>query len=255
MQNFPHHNSTGDALAPSTSDALHVNWVRRDRDKRFQLRSEQEIIETIRHDPKVAEATELCRQALRDHGRDEIAPPEMQRVRPDGKLEQLSYYKIARTNNLTAAAYSTRAPAGTPRKNLSDHATGLLVYDIDEDVTDLARLKAASVAWPHTRIVAVSVSGKALWLVVRGPVTTNREEHRAAHEAIFQLLPEEIRRHTASFQTNLDRLRYICSDPDVFYNPNAWSVDVEETVPLKQTRRHLPPLTRPPRARFRTGGR
>ena len=190
MQNVPHPDCTGDSPSPSTSDALHVNWVQSDRASRFQLRSEQDIIEAIRHDPKVAAATALCREALRDHGRDEIAPPEMQRVRPDGEREKLSYYQIARTNNLTAAAFSTGAPAGTPRKGLSGHATGLFAYDLDMDVTDLAGLKAASIAWPYTRIVAESVSGEGLWLVVRGPVATNRAEHRAAHEAIIQLLPE-----------------------------------------------------------------
>ena len=170
----------------------------------------------------------------------------MQRVRPDGKREKLSYYQIARTNNLTAAAFSTGAPAGTPRKGLSGHATGLFVYDLDMDVTDLAGLKAASIAWPYTRIVAESVSGEGLWLVVRGPVTTNRAEHRAAHEAIIHLLPEEIRRHTAIKQYNLDRLRYMCGDPDVFYNPNAGSVDVGVTVPLETDSSPLPPSDQAP---------
>ena len=246
MQHFPHRDCTGDSPSPSTSDGLHVNWVQSDRAAGFQLRSEQDIIEGIRHDPKVAAATTLCREALRDHGRDEIAPPEMQRVRPDGKREKLSYYQIARTNNLTAAAFSTGAPAGTPRKGLSGHATGLFVYDLDMDVTDLAGLKAASIAWPYTRIVAESVSGEGLWLVVRGPVTTNRAEHRAAHEAIIHLLPEEIRRHTAIKQYNLDRLRYMCGDPDVFYNPNAGSVDVGVTVPLETDSSPLPPSDQAP---------
>ena len=129
---------------------------------------------------------------------------------------------------------------------MSDHATGLLVYDLDEDVTDLTGLKAASIAWPYTRIVAESVSGEGLWLVVRGPVTTNRAEHRAAHEAIMQLLPEEIRRHTAKKQSNLDRLRYICSDPDVFYKPNARSVDVGVNVPLEPVSSPLPPSDQAP---------
>ena len=246
MQHFPHRDCTGDSPSPSTSDALHVNWVQSDRASGFQLQSEQDIIEGIRHDPRVAAATELCRQVLRDHGRDEIAPPEMQRMHRDGKQEQLSYYQIARSEKLTAAAFSTGAPAGTPRKGLSGHATGLFVYDLDEDVTDLTGLKAASIAWPYTRIVAESVSGEGLWLVVRGPVTTIRAEHRAAHEAIIHLLPEEIRRHTAKTQSNLDRLRYICSDPDVFYNPNAGRVDVGVTVPLETDSSPPPPSDQAP---------
>ena len=234
MQTDPHRDfisqppraTTDDPPGSSTTAPRYVNWVESDRDQTLALRSEQDIIEDIRHDQSVSAATDLCRQALRDHGRDAIAPPEMQRLGKDGKLEQLSYYQIARTKNLTAAIFPTQAPEGTRRQGLSSHATGFFVYDLDQDVTDVEELKAECIAWSHTRIAATSVSWEGLWLVVSGPVATNREEHKAAHEAIIGQMPEAIRRHIAMHQGNLDRLRYISSDPDAFYNPDAPTVEV-----------------------------
>ena len=231
MQTRPHKNCIGDTPSPSTPAPLYVNWAPHDRCKKLELRREQDIIDAIRHDSKVAEATEICRQVLLEHGRDTIAPPEMQRRGADGKLEHLSYYQIARSRNLTAAIFPAQAPAGTPRRGLSGPATGEFIYDLDLDVTDVEGLRAACIAWPYTRIVATSVSAEGLWLVLKGRVSTTRDQYSAAQRALFLLIPEHIRRHIAENQANLDRLRYISSDPDVFYNPDAPDVpDVDVAV-------------------------
>ena len=221
MQNMPHEDFIGDTSPPSTSAPQYVNWIPHDRAQTLALRSEQNIIDDIRHDKRMAEATAICRQVLLEHGRDTIAPPELQRRGRDGKLEQLSHYQLARSNNLAAAIFPAQAPRSTPRGALAGPATGLFIYDLDLDVTDVEELRAACIAWPHTRIVATSVSAAGLWLVLRGPVTATRAEYSAAHKALFLLIPEHIRRHIAEHQANLDRLRYISSDPDVFYNPDA----------------------------------
>ena len=218
---------------PPSSGPRYVNWGPHDRCKKLELRREQDIIDAIRHDSKVAEATAICRKVLLEHGRDTIAPPEMQRKGADRKLEQLSYYQIARSKNLAAAIFPAQAPAGTPRRGLSGPATGEFIYDLDLDldVTDVEGLRAACIAWLHTHIVATSVSGEGLWLVLKGPVTTTRDQYSAAQRALFRLIPEHIRRHTAENQANLDRLRYISSDPDIFYNPDAPDVpDVDVAV-------------------------
>ena len=227
----PYDRWSGAPESPSTPAPRYVNWGPHDRCKKLELRREQDIIDAIRHDSKVAEATAICREVLLEHGRDTIAPPEMQRRGADRKLEQLSYYQIARSRKLSAAIFPAQAPAGTPRRGLSGPATGEYIYDLDLDVTDVAGLRAACIAWPHTHIVATSVSGEGLWLVLKGPVTTTRDQYSAAQRALFQLIPEHIRRHTAENQANLDRLRYISSDPDIFYNPDAPDVpDVDVAV-------------------------
>ena len=131
----------------------------------------------------------------------------------------------------SAAIFPAQAPAGTPRRGLSGPATGEFIYDLDLDVTDVEGLRAACIAWLHTHIVATSVSGEGLWLVLKGPVTTTRDQYSAAQRALFLLIPEHIRRHIAENQANLDRLRYISSDPDIFYNPDAPDVpDVDVAV-------------------------
>ena len=236
MQNGPHENCIGYTPSSSTPAPQHVNWIPDDRCQTLELRSEHDIIEAIRHDSTVAAATAICRQVLLEHGRDTIAPPELQRRGRDGKLEQLTYYQIARSHKLAAAIFPAQAPAGTPRSGLSGPATGLFVYDLDLDVTDVEELRAACISWPHTRIVATSVSAEGLWLVLRGPVTTTRAEYSAAHKALFLLIPEHIRRHIAEHQANLDRLRYISSDPDVFYNPDAPEVDFAVNAGSDQSR-------------------
>ena len=131
----------------------------------------------------------------------------------------------------SAAIFPAQAPAGTPRRGLSGPATGEFIYDLDLDVTDVEGLRAACIAWLHTHIVATYVSGEGLWLVLKGPVTTTRDQYSAAQRALFPLIPEYIRRHIAENQANLDRLRYISSDPDIFYNPDAPDVpDVDVAV-------------------------
>ena len=231
MQNGPHRDCIGDYPSPSTSAPQDLNWVPNDRAQTLALRRERDVINDIRNDKQVAAATDICRQVLKEYGRDTIAPPEMQRRRQGGEPEQLSYYGLARSKNLAAAIFPTQAPAGTPRSGLSGHATGLFVYDLDQDVTDVEGVRAACIAWPHTRIVATSVSAEGLWLVLRGPVATTRAEYSAAHKALFLLIPEPIRRHIAEHQANLDRLRYVSNDPDIFYNPDAPAVP-GEAVPV-----------------------
>ena len=231
MQKRPHEDCIGDTPSPSTPAPLYVNWIPHDRAPKLELRRAQDIIDAIRHDSKVAEATAICRQVLQEHGRDTVAPPELQRRGRDGKPEQLAYYQIARSKTLAAAIFPAQAPAGTPRRDLSGPATGEFIYDLDLDVTDVEGLRAACIAWPHTHIVATSVSGDGLWLVLKGPVTTTRDQYSAAQRALFRLIPEHIRRHIAENQANLDRLRYISSDPDIFYNPDAPDVpDVDVAV-------------------------
>ena len=227
----PYDRWSGGPESPSTPAPRYVNWGPHDRCKKLELRREQDIIDAIRHDSKVAEATAICRQVLQEHGRDTVAPPEMQWKGADRKVEQLSYYQIARSRNLSAAIFPAQAPAGTPRRGLSGPATGEFIYDLDLDVTDVEGLRAACIVWPHTHIVATSVSGEGLWLVLKGPVTTTRDQYRVAQRALFRLIPELIRRHIAENQANLDRLRYISSDPDIFYNPDAPDVpDVDVAV-------------------------
>ena len=227
----PYDRWSGGPESPSTPAPRYVNWGPHDRCKKLELRREQDIIDAIRHDSKVAEATAICRKVLLEHGRDTVAPPEMQRQGADRKLEQLSYYQIARSRNLSAAIFPAQAPAGTPRRGLSGPATGEFIYDLDLDVTNVEGLRAACIAWPHTHIVATSVSGDGLWLVLKGPVATTRDQYSAAQRALFRLIPEHIRRHIAENQANLDRLRYISSDPDIFYQPDAPDVpDVDVAV-------------------------
>ena len=261
MQNDPHgdlitqtpSSTTEDPPVSSTTAPRYVNLIKSDRDQEVSLCSEAEIIDVFRQDSKVAAATELCRQVLREHGRDTIALPELQRMRKDGTRERLSYYQIARSKNLTAAIFPTQAPEGTSRRGMSGPATGFFVYDLDQDVTDVGGLRAACIAWSHTRIVAISVSEKGLWLVVDGPVATTREEYSAAHAAIIEQMPEAIRRHTAESQANLDRLRYISSDPNIYYNPQAPRVDVTVNARPDPGSAQMPPSggdhdgQRPPR--------
>ena len=217
--------------SPSTPAPQYVNWIPHDRAPTLALRREPDIIDAIRHDKQVAEATAICRKVLLEHGRDTVAPPGLQRRGRYGKPEKLTYYQIARSKNLAAVLFPTQAPEGSRRRGMSGHATGAFVYDLDQDVTDVDELRAACIAWPHTRIVATSVSGEGLWLVLRGPVTTTRAEYSAAHMALFLLVPEHIRRHIAEHQANLDRLRYISSVAAVFYNPDAPEVpDVDFAV-------------------------
>ena len=235
MQNGPHEDCIGYTPSPSTPAPQYVNWIPDDRAPTLALRREQDIIDAIRHDKQVAEATAICRKVLKEHGRDTVAPPELQRRGRDGKPEQLTYYQIARSKNLAAARFPAQAPEGATRRDLSGPATGEYIYDLDLDVTDVEGLRAACIAWPHTRIVATSVSGEGLWLVLKGPVATTRAEYSAAHMVLFLLVPEHIRRHIAEHQANLDRLRYISSDPDIFYNPHAPEVpDVDFAVNVEE---------------------
>ena len=198
-----------------------------DRARRLQLRSERSVIDDIRSSSEVEDATAFCRKVLAEHGRHEVAPPEMQRVRKGGTRESLTYYEVTRSAGLTAALFGVAAPAGTPRRDLNKHATGLYVFDVDVDVSDVDRLKSDCLAWAYTRIAATSVSGEALWLVVSGLVPKGRREYTTHLEAILAVMPDSMRRHVAPHQANLDRLRYLASDPTVHYNPSAPAVTVK----------------------------
>ena len=55
MQKRPHEDCIGDTPSPSTPAPLYVNWGPHDRCKKLELRREQDIIDAIRHDSKVAE--------------------------------------------------------------------------------------------------------------------------------------------------------------------------------------------------------
>ena len=133
----------------------------------------------------------------------------------------------------------TSAPAETNRAGLSfQWDTGLYLFDLDKNLPPpgpeldaaLKRIRESLSRHPSTVLVGLSVSGRALWALIRGPKVSDQEERDRAWQAMRDTIPGL--EHAASGQCDLGRLRFLAHDPDAYINLDA--VPFEPPAPDEQ---------------------
>ena len=127
------------------------------------------------------------------------------------------------------------APAGTPVKGMMSgslpgrYHSGRYSYDVDQGALELARVMADLTEHPSVEIAGTSSSGSALWCVVQGPKLgpeATHPEYLANWEAIKARLPGSAQVATSGESHNINRLRFMVHDPNLFYNPAAVPMEI-----------------------------
>ena len=162
-----------------------------------------EVVEFIQNDEGLREETKRLRAMLDQDGR------------------KTPTFNAAK-KRLKAAVPALSAPVGTSIEGVSaEFHNSLYGYDVDENTPDLAQLRRDLSATPGVVMVGISVSGTGLWCLVLGPKADSLAAYKARHAAILAQMPESVQKANGKASKNLNRLRYLASDPDLFYNPHT----------------------------------
>ena len=187
---------------------IYVSTIANVNSKRTNGRmSEDTLVSTIRTSSNVRQHTERVKNVLADRGKDAIDPKD---------AEGRTYYGVSRMT-VPAILPVVDCPAGTPRKDLAIGVhNGNYVYDVDIGVTpaDIPVMLADLARWPHTVLAARSISGEAIWVIVRGPQATSIGGYKGHLAEIRGMLPESVRGHVADGQDDLGRPRFLAHAPD-----------------------------------------
>ena len=186
--------------------------------------TEQLSLETLAHrirtDTVLAQWTADIRAALAEGGR-------------KGRYKQMK-------EQMPAVVPAVAAPPGTATKGISArYHNGLYGFDIDEgrDEMDKQAVFDSLVEAPGSVLVGTSCAGGALYAFFAGPKAEDYKDYIRHWEAIARELPPSARAASSSASKNLNRLRFISYDPDL------WVAEYVE--PLAGARSVEPQTARP----------
>ena len=188
--------------------------------------SADEVLEAMRTSTHLRTMTEQVQGVLARHGRKTVDPSD-----PDKR----SYYDTARGRMLVLLP-SVDCPKDTARADMSyayHNERYSFDIDIDMDPNKLIVIRDALAAWPHTTLVARSVSHEALWAAVHGPKAASREEFKHYQTELIAKMPDVVRPHVATGQNDLARPRYWPWDPESFRGEDV-QADLTPPPPLDE---------------------
>ena len=193
-----------------------------------------QVAEFVRNDPALREETGKLR-AMMESGADDA---------------DLSNAK----KRLKCAIFPISAPAGTPVMGgagvptsqhqsalASAHHSALYPFDLDKGGLDPDAVKRVLTETPGIVLAGKSARGKGLWVIARGPRAASYEDHTANHSSIMAGFPACVRDAKDAGSVNVNRLRFLSSDPDLFYNPRA-EMSVMADVPAPAAPIHAGPV-------------
>ena len=185
---------------------------------------EQLSLETLAHrirtETVLAQRTADIRAALAKSGR-------------EGRYRQMK-------EQMPAVVPAVAAPPGTATKGVSArYHNGLYAFDIDEgrEFMDKDAVFASLVEAPGSVLVGTSCAGDALYAFFAGPKAEDYKDYTRNWEAIAGGLPPSARAASGRASKNLNRLRFISYDPDL------WVAEYVE--PLAGARSVEPQTARP----------
>ena len=140
---------------------------------------------------------------------------------------------------MPAVVPAVAAAPGTATKGISArYHNGVYGFDIDEgrEHMDMAAVFASLIKAPGCVLVGTSSAGDALYAFFAGPKAEDHRDYTRHWEAIAAGLPPDARAASGRASKNLNRLRFLCHDPDLWV---ATSV-----TPLTGAQSAEPPLSR-----------
>ena len=168
-----------------------------------QRTTEQLSLETLAHrirtDTVLAQRTADIRVALAKSGR-------------GGRYRQMK-------EQMPAVVPAVATPPGTATKGVSArYHNGLYAFDIDEgrEFMDKDAVFASLVEAPGSVLVGTSCAGDALYAFFAGPKAEDYKDYTRHWEAIAGGLPPSARAASGRESKNLNRLRFISYDPDLW---------------------------------------
>ena len=140
----------------------------------------------------------------------------------------------ARKRQMTSSRLALSAPPGTPIQAISAwYHNGLYSYDVDEErgSWDIKEVRALLSTVPGMAIIATSASGHALWCAVLGPEASSPDDFKIRHERLRQTFPASARAAVANGSNNLNRERFLASDPICWLPKVIERVQLPDPVP------------------------
>ncbi len=120
------------------------------------------------------------------------------------------------------------APQGTPIKGIPGlYHNGLYGYDIDQGKSDWDELQNAVAAMPAALFVAKSSSANGLYAYIAGTLAETPEEYRAKWYQCRGQFPKNIHVSTASNSNEINRVRFVCHDPDAYLAETVIPADLD----------------------------
>ena len=174
----------------------------------------------IRTDVDLAKRTAELRAALAEGGR-------------EGRYRELKA-------QMPAVVPAVAAPPGTATKGISAHYhNGLYGLDIDEgrEHMDMAAVFDSLVEAPGCVLVGTSSAGDALYAFFAGPKAEDHGDYTRHWEAIASGLPPGARAASGRASKNLNRLRFL------FYDPDLWVATYVEPLTGAQSAEPQPART------------
>ena len=210
----------GAERAPSSIRIAHIPNIR-SRSVQGTL-SVTKVLEATRTSTNLRDLTEQVQDVLARHGRKGVDPSDP---------KKRSYYDTAR-EEMRVLLPGVDCPPKTRRAGMSylyHNERYPFDVDIDVDPAQLSVIRDALAVWPHTCIVARSVSHEALWTVAHGPKADSQGEFEHYHRELIAQLPDVVRPHVAEGQHELARPRFWPWDPEAIMG-----ADVQADLPPMQ---------------------
>ena len=133
---------------------------------------------------------------------------------------------------LPHAVPAINAPAETPLAGIDGKFhSGMYSYDIDERGGNWNELRRSLAAIPACLLVATSSSGAGLYAIIAGTPATTATEYKAKWWEARQFFPEGVNTSTADGSNNLNRLRYVCHDPEAYLAATVTPLTLTATQP------------------------
>ena len=133
---------------------------------------------------------------------------------------------------LPHAVPAINAPAETPLAGIDGKFhSGIYSYDIDEGEADWNELRKCLAAMPSCLLVATSSSGDGLYAFIVGTPATTATEYTAKWREARQFFPEGVNTSTADGSNNINRLRYVCYDPEAYLAATVTPLTLTATQP------------------------
>jgi hypothetical protein len=127
-------------------------------------------------------------------------------------------YDSYRLYNVPCFIVGLKTTGATKDEYYTSHITPLLVIDLDNKSEDPNKNKEILKSFPWVVAVGKSVGGVHLFAIVK----CDPLQHKQSYDSVVQILKQE-GVTVASGQYNVNRLRYLSYDPDLYFNPEPLS--------------------------------
>ena len=136
---------------------------------------------------------------------------------------------------LPHAVPAIHAPTETPLAGIdAKFHSGMYSYDIDKSGGDWSKLRKLLAAIPSCLLVATSSSGDGLYAFIAGTRATTASEYMARWWEARQHFPDSVDTSTADGSHNINRLRYVCHDPEAYLADFVTPLMLTATEPERQ---------------------